>query len=264
MNYILYFFLYSFFGWCCECIYCSIPQKSFVNRGFLAGPYCPIYGCGALLVLHLLTPFDFNPVLLFIAGMIITSVLEYITSVLMEEIFHTKWWDYSDYPFNINGRVCLKNSFLFGILSIFVYYFVHPHIIHLVDKVPFIFQAVLSVLLSVLFLYDMVDTTRTLLRKNKDFAEIERCILELKADFKEADIFSSDKPLEESIQEVLDSTDADEILLAHIKAIHDMIHQRRIKRLHTHQRLQKAFPNKKEPSARKRILDLFEIMHKHF
>ena len=107
MFYILCFFAYSFLGWVCECIYCSIPAKKFINRGFLEGPYCPIYGCGAMLVIYLLTPFAAKPLLLFVAGILVTSALEYITSWLMEMFFHTKWWDYSTYPFNINGRICL-------------------------------------------------------------------------------------------------------------------------------------------------------------
>ncbi|MFQ7539298.1 MAG: putative ABC transporter permease [Clostridium sp.] len=108
MELILYFFLYSFFGWLCECIYCSIPAHTFINRGFLAGPYCPIYGCGALAVLHILDPFGYSIPLMFVMGIVVTSALEYVTSWGMEVLFHTKWWDYSSYPFNIHGRVCLK------------------------------------------------------------------------------------------------------------------------------------------------------------
>ena len=79
-NIFLYFMIYSFLGWLCECIYCSIPEKKFINRGFLMGPYCPIYGFGALLVLYLLHPFASNIIILFLAGVIVTSILEYITS----------------------------------------------------------------------------------------------------------------------------------------------------------------------------------------
>lgn len=128
MELILYFFLYSFFGWLCECIYCSIPAHTFINRGFLAGPYCPIYGCGALAVLHILDPFGYSIPLMFGMGIVVTSALEYVTSWGMEVLFHTKWWDYSSYPFNIHGRVCLKNSLLFGCMVLVVYYLIHPAI----------------------------------------------------------------------------------------------------------------------------------------
>ena len=116
IEWILYFFIYSFLGWVCECIYCGVPAKKFINRGFLAGPYCPIYGCGALAVIYTLTPFSDNVVILFGMGVIVTSALEYITSYMMEKLFHTKWWDYSKHPFNIHGRICLKNSILFGLM----------------------------------------------------------------------------------------------------------------------------------------------------
>ena len=87
MTQVLYFFIYSFLGWVCECIYCGIGARRFINRGFLEGPYCPIYGWGALIVLYALEPFKNNLVLLFFAGMILTSLLEYATSVVMEKCF---------------------------------------------------------------------------------------------------------------------------------------------------------------------------------
>ena len=99
MDYILYFFIYSMLGWVCECLYCGIGAKRFVNRGFLEGPYCPIYGWGALFVLYALRPFRDHIVLLFLAGMVGTSVLEYVTSYVMEKLFHSKWWDYSQRRF---------------------------------------------------------------------------------------------------------------------------------------------------------------------
>ena len=131
---ILLFFCYSFLGWCCECVYCSIPAKKFINRGFLEGPYCPIYGVGALLVISLLLPYKQHPVTLFIAGTILVTTLEYITSWLMEIMFHTRWWDYSNYRFNINGRVCLLNAILFGIMALVVCYGIHPVILDLLQK----------------------------------------------------------------------------------------------------------------------------------
>ena len=128
INHVLYFFAYSILGWACECLYCGIPARRFINRGFLEGPYCPIYGCGALIVILVLDPLKGHPLLLFLGAMIFTSVLEYVTSWLMEKLFHSKWWDYSERPFNINGRVCLLNSLLFGIMGLAVMYVVHPFI----------------------------------------------------------------------------------------------------------------------------------------
>ena len=91
----LYFIIYSFLGWVCEVIFCSVPARKFINRGFLMGPVCPIYGCGALLVIGFLMPFKDSLVMVFAVGMVVTSLLEYITSYAMEKLFHSRWWDYS-------------------------------------------------------------------------------------------------------------------------------------------------------------------------
>ena len=132
-----YFVLYAFLGWVCEDLYCGIPAKKFINRGFFYGPYCPIYGVGALLVLYPLLFVKDYPILVFILGVIITSTLEYITSWVMEILFKTRWWDYSERFMNINGRVCLLNSTLFGIMSIVVVYIIHPVIQDIVMDIPF-------------------------------------------------------------------------------------------------------------------------------
>ena len=115
-----YFIVYSVAGWLCEDVYVGIGKKKLVNRGFLYGPYCPIYGFGALIVLYPLMMLGDHPVLVFFGGMVLTSVLEYFTSWIMEKLFHERWWDYSTYRFNINGRVCLLNSVLFGLMSLIV------------------------------------------------------------------------------------------------------------------------------------------------
>lgn len=253
MELVLYFFLYSFLGWICECIYCGIPAHRFINRGFLAGPYCPIYGVGALFVLHLLQPFGKHVTLVFLMGCILTSILEYITGWGMEILFHTKWWDYSKEPFNINGRVCLKNSILFGILSIFVYYIVHPLLSSLIQEFSPIAQGVLCVVLLVYFIYDLINTTHALLRRNKDFKEIEDSIKELRAEFKVANIFPLQESLSDTFERILDSTDADEILLSHIQQLKVRIIEMKEKRKNVLTRLQKAFPNRLEPRS-----DVFE------
>ena len=159
----LYFVVYSFLGWCCETVYCSTIQKHFVNRGFLYGPLCPIYGCGALLVLFLLRDVSDSLVPLFLSGLVVTTVLEYLTSVLMEKLFHMKWWDYSHLPFNINGRVCLLNSCEFGALSVFVVRVLHPAIVGLVDRLSVMAAWIVAIVLLAVILTDTVITVRGLL-----------------------------------------------------------------------------------------------------
>lgn len=262
-NWILYFFIYSFFGWVCECIYCGVPAKKFINRGFLAGPYCPIYGCGALTVIYTLTPYTQNPVILFGMGVVFTSALEYITSYVMEKLFHTKWWDYSKHPFNIHGRICLKNSILFGLMVLVVCYGIHPGIVDVVSLIPEMMRHVLVIIISVAFLYDGYTTVYALLRKNVDFNEIENSIKELREAFKNANLFPLTQPLTEKVQQVLDSTNADEILLAHIEKLRMKFDNFYQKRKFTYDRLSQAFPNRIEAISRKNAERLFEIITRH-
>ncbi len=122
----LTFIVYAFLGWCCECVYCSVPAGKFINRGFLNGPICPVYGFGAVIVFHALRPLGSNVFLTFFGGMLLTSALEYVTSVLLEKLFHLSWWDYSKRKFNLHGRICLLNSTLFGLLCVFAVHVVDP------------------------------------------------------------------------------------------------------------------------------------------
>jgi len=156
-NAFLWFFLYSFFGWVYETIYCSITQGKFVNRGFLNGPYCPIYGCGALLVLFALGRFQ-NPAALFFLGMLLTCSLEYFTSWLMEKLFHARWWDYTDQPFNINGRVCLLGAVVFGLFSLCIVKWLHPFVCSFTERIPQRTLPFLSGGLAVLFFADVAVT----------------------------------------------------------------------------------------------------------
>lgn len=132
---VLIFTVYSFIGWLCESIYCSFFEKRFINRGFLTGPICPVYGFGGLLVIWLLTPVRSNLLLLFAAAVVLTSTLEYITAVVLEKAFHAKYWDYADKPLNFHGRVCLENSLLFGGMSLVTVTWIHPAVIAAVDAI---------------------------------------------------------------------------------------------------------------------------------
>lgn len=124
---VLLLLAYSFLGWCGEMAYCSIGQRRLCEkRGFLNGPLCPIYGHGAIVVLLALDGGCANPVLTFFLGAILTSIVEYATSYAMEKLFRMRWWDYSRYRFQINGRVCLLNSTLFGLASVFLCHFANP------------------------------------------------------------------------------------------------------------------------------------------
>ncbi|OOM74490.1 putative ABC transporter permease [Clostridium sp. BL-8] len=156
--YFIYFLIYSFGGWVCETSYCSIIDKQYVNRGFLKGPFCPVYGFGALAVIILLTPISNNIIILYLSAMICASVLEYTTGFLLETVFNLKWWDYSNYRFNIKGRVCLVNSMMFGILSLILVEFIHPLLSELVMKMT---ADIIMWIFSISSLYFLIDTATT-------------------------------------------------------------------------------------------------------
>ena len=112
---LFYFIIYAFLGWCTEVVYAALNTGKFVNRGFLNGPICPIYGFGIAAIVAFLAPVSNNPALLFAGSAIITSAIELITGWIMEKAFNTRWWDYSTMPFNIGGYICLKFSIAWGI-----------------------------------------------------------------------------------------------------------------------------------------------------
>ena len=174
----LIFILFSFIGWCSEEIYVGvIIEHRLVNRGFLHGPLCPVYGFGGVVIL-MLPPFLYNTwVPLLLASMVLCTVVEYFVSWLMEKLFHTRWWDYSHYKIQLNGRVCLLNSVLFGFLGLGVIRFVYPYIIKLLDWMGGFVQQVTAECLAVILMADMfltvrklVDFTRTM-EKMKAFTE---------------------------------------------------------------------------------------------
>lgn len=125
---INWFFIYSFLGWLWESAYVSVKEKRFVNRGFVAGPVCTIYGCGAVAVYLILKPVAGNLLLLFLGGVVVPTILEYLTAVLMEHIFHTSWWDYSKNKFNFQGRICLGASLGWGVFTVALFYVLHPFV----------------------------------------------------------------------------------------------------------------------------------------
>lgn len=262
-NIFLYFMIYSFLGWLCECIYCSIPEKKFINRGFLMGPYCPIYGFGALLVLYLLHPFASNIVILFLAGVIVTSILEYITSWIMEVMFHTKWWDYSTYRFNIHGRVCLRNSLMFGVLSIVVYCYIHPHIVSLIQAIPTIYKWLISILIGCCFVYDLINTTIALLKRNKDIVEIEARMNELKKEFRKQIQTLSDETFAQNIKNLLDGKIDDEKLTIQVQKLYDFIEEKKKRKRKVHERISRAFPHRIERNARLKIEEIFTTIQKY-
>lgn len=172
----LFFYLYSFIGWACEELYCSIPAKRWVNRGFLKGPVCPIYGCGALMALFLLRPLYPWPLALFFGAVVASGVLEYFTGWAMEKLFHTRWWDYSHRRFHLQGRVCLGNLLLFGLLLSGLCYWLHPQLERLMGLLPPWVALFAAILCTGLFLWDLITTVRSLIQFQKLMAQLRQAL----------------------------------------------------------------------------------------
>ena len=133
---IFYIGIYSFLGWCCEVLYAYKNQKKFVNRGFLHGPFCPIYGTCIVSLVLLLDSFKSNILVLILVAFLSTSFIEYSTGYLLEKIFRKKYWDYTEDPFNLHGRICLHFSLMWAVVSIGVVKIIHPIVSHLVNTIP--------------------------------------------------------------------------------------------------------------------------------
>lgn len=178
---ILYFFVYGFLGWCTEVIFAAFKQHRFVNRGFLNGPICPIYGVGVTLVIACLETFQSNLLLLYISSVILVTVLEGVTGWAMDKLFHNKWWDYSKLPFNIGGYVCLLFSLIWGVACVFIVYFVHPLIHQVLSLIPHTAGIALIAILGIALLSDIIVTTSAIVKFNQYLERLKHITDELHA-----------------------------------------------------------------------------------
>ena len=167
------FFVYAFLGWCAEVCYAALRTGKFVNRGFLNGPVCPIYGFGMAAVLWALRPLMGNTVLLFLGSVALTSLLEWLTGFLLEKLFHQRWWDYSDEPFNLGGYICLRFSLYWGLACLFVLKIVHPTVLWGVRAVPRSIGWVLLAVFAAAMAADLAATVRTVVRMNRQLRQLD-------------------------------------------------------------------------------------------
>ena len=173
------FIIYAFLGWCSEVAFAAVNKGKFVNRGFLNGPVCPIYGVGMLIVVLCLWSLRDRPLLLFLGSALLTTALEFVTGFVLERFFHDKWWDYSDMPFNIKGYVCLKFTILWGLAASFIIGAIHRFIYMLIEKTPFVLGVILLAVFSAAFIADFTVTLTALVKlpkKLKAMAEAERAL----------------------------------------------------------------------------------------
>ena len=176
-----YFVIYAVLGWVVEVCFCSINTGSFVNRGFLNGPVCPIYGFGMVAVLVCLWPLRHNILVLYAGAVVLTSALELVTGWVLKKLFHTSWWDYSNMRFNLGGYICLRFSLIWGVGATLVVKLIHPAIAALVGVVPHMAGVVLAVPVTALFVCDLVITVLGIAHMNQDIGRIDDIVRAMRA-----------------------------------------------------------------------------------
>ena len=167
------YFIYAFLGWCTEVSYAATKTGKFVNRGFLNGPWCPIYGFGVVIVLSFLEPPKDNLLLLFLGSVALTSALEWLTGFVLEKLFAQRWWDYSNEPFNLSGYICLRFSLAWGFACLFVVDILHPTVQLLIRLIPHPVGLVLLGILMVVMAIDLAATVSTIAKLNRRLALID-------------------------------------------------------------------------------------------
>ena len=230
----LSFFVYGFLGWCTEVAYAAAKQGKFVNRGFLNGPICPVYGIGVGVVLQFLTPVENNLVLLYISSTILVTVIEGLTGFLLEKIFHNKWWDYSEQPLNIGGYVCVLFSLIWGVFCVLIVKVIHPLIDKVLMMIPFVLGIVVMVCLAAGLLADLYVTASGILKMNRRLEAMEKIAAELKE--------LSDKVGEniyENVMEGMEFREEKKARMEELKAKYEEMAENRTK---VGERLVKAFP----------------------
>ena len=235
------FFIYAFLGWCTEVSYAALKSGRFVNRGFLNGPVCPVYGCGAVIVLWVLEPLRGNLLLLFLGSVALTSLLEWLTGFALERLFHQRWWDYSQEPFNLGGYICLRFSAAWGLACLFVVKLVHPSVLWCIRTIPHPVGVGLLILFSVTMAVDLAATVRTIARINRQLSQLDELAAGIKEMSNELGENLADRVLDAveigdglraDLQEELD--DLREVLAAHraelqdgLEEVRDSLAQRR-------------------------------------
>uniref|UniRef100_UPI003F9B6730 putative ABC transporter permease n=1 Tax=unclassified Lawsonibacter TaxID=2617946 RepID=UPI003F9B6730 len=213
------FFVYAFLGWCTEVSYAATKSGKFVNRGFLNGPWCPIYGFGVVIVLAFLEPLKDNLFLLFLGSVILTSALEWLTGFLLEKLFAQRWWDYSDEPFNLSGYICLRFSLAWGFACLFVVKLLHPTVLLLIRLIPHLVGLVLLGILVVVMAIDLAATVSAIAKLNRRLALID----ELAGHIREA----SNDFGEDLAERVLDAAEKGADWREDLEELSDRLSQRR-------------------------------------
>lgn len=225
---LTYFIIYSFLGWIMESIVRTVCEKKLINTGFLYGPFCPIYGCGAIIMILFLKNFENTWILLFVTSFLFLTFWEYIVGVFLEKTFKTKYWDYSEQKFNFQGRICLVNSICWGILGIIFIKYIHPFVIEKLQYVDVISLKIVVYTAMILFIIDTTISIIKLVNIQSTLDKVESLNLQIK-----------EKLLEVKNADKIKAPENVQILIDNMKLKRD----RTLRRLYRHvYRLKRVFP----------------------
>lgn len=221
---VFFFLVYCFLGWIIESSWVSFHTHKLTNRGFMRGPFIPIYGCGAMTLLLVGTPLKQWPVAVFFVGMIAASILEYFTGVAMEAIFKVRYWDYSNNPLNINGHICLGTSLCWGFLALAENYFIHKPVEKLSNLLTLKELKLITYAVSIYFIVDLTLSFKAALDLRDIIIKMEEAKDELRIMKKRLDVIlayvdaSKDEFIEDKLEKAEDIADAIEERFRKIKA----------------------------------------------
>lgn len=249
---LAYFFIYAFFGWCLEVAYQAVEHGKFINRGFLNGPYCPIYGTGLIIVTGILEPIKENFLVLFLGSVLLTTALELATGFFLEKIFSMKWWDYSNENFNLKGYICLKFSLLWGIACLVAVRIIHPVISAFVSHFPPFIGKILLIALLIGFMGDLIFTVSAIMKIKHRIALLENISAEMRkiSDRTGEKIFSAVEDLRDKSKEFeakneenrRKSAESREELRKKYEELRKRYHSIAEKKSFTRRRIELAFP----------------------
>lgn len=229
---LLFFIIYSFLGWLLETVAKSIEQKKFINSGFLVGPLCPIYGFGAFIMLIFLDRFKENYLLLFFMGMVILTAWEYLVGIILEKAFKTKYWDYSNYKINFQGRICLVHSTIWGILGVIFIRFIHPYVIEFINIIDIKYIIMIDALLYMILVIDCIYSIIKATNIRSKIIKLREITETLKEKLEEINVADSKKKTKEKLKQIIDELKENQNEL--------------IEKLQTQtERIRKAFPTMK-------------------
>lgn len=253
---LFFFIIYSILGWCVEVTYEAVDMGKFVNRGFLNGPYCPIYGEGVIIVVLCLNPIKENLLLLYFGSLILTTALEFMTGFILEKIFHQKWWDYSDQHFNLMGYICPKFSLCWGFACLIVVRLIHPLIATAVGYIPTVVGVVILIVAYVGFTSDFIITVLGIMHIKKQIRVLENISAEMRniSDHTGEKLYDTVTGIREINENISEKNEARKVKFEELKNKYKTAFENKS---HVQKRIENAFPHLKF-GDRKSLKEIYE------